>query len=892
MKTAVRRRLAFGALATSGALVAGLVVAPSAFAGSLSVSPSAVATNTTQTLTFNSTEADQRYGAQAIFTPLVPAATFTASIAGSQLPVTASRSGTSSVDFTDLGNGLGVDGPADVGSYQVTLTGAAAPFPGAPGGGGTDSCPSCFTITPNGALTVASISPTSLRPNNGADVTVLGTGFTRGSTLQLLKGGSVDTDLTVGAPTGGTAAENSDKITTATQLRRHLTVGSGATPGPRDVRVLNPNGTSATLNAAFTVAGAALTSINPAGGDNAPTTTLTTLTVNGPSVADGVLTLEFLGAPGSASRQSLTIPTTRVSRTSTSITATADLSNAAPGVYQPVVRATDGTVNACDSTTSTGCRFTVVQSRTPTATALDETGDATGKSQPAGTSRTFDVTGTNFSKGAAVTVSGTGITTTAVEFVSPTLLRATLSSTAAAATGNRDVTVTLTDGKTATCTGCYTVTAASTPSPSPSATGTATIPPGRYVGLSSPVRVLDTRDNGGSVRRGEIVLDLSSRITDANATAAVLNVTITNPTARGFLVAYPTGTTRPPTSNVNFERNQTQANEVTVRLPASRKVSLLVDSASAHVIADLVGSFTTTNNAGGQVVTQAPTRVFDSRQTSTPKRTGEVVVSLPQVATGTVDVILNVTVTGSTTSDPKRGRGFVVAYATGTQRPGTSNVNFDAGQQQANEVITRVGTGSNARNVSLFIDSTRVGLIVDLVGYVIPTAQSGSQVFTPLASPVRALDTRKAIGTSGTSRVTGDLVLTLPSSVPSGATAVVLNVTATNGTNRGFVTVYPTGAGRPNTSNVNFPVNLTQANEAFSGINGQRQVTLFVGGAGSPSAHLIADVVGYLTPGPGAPAASGSPSASTSARPSGSAAPSPTGSPAAQCLPGTPLCLP
>jgi hypothetical protein len=307
--------------------------------------------------------------------------------------------------------------------------------------------------------------------------------------------------------------------------------------------------------------------------------------------------------------------------------------------------------------------------------------------------------------------------------------------------------------------------------------------------------------------------------------------------------------------------------------------------------------------------------VFDSRSTSTPKRTGEVVVALPQVATGTVDVILNVTVTGSTTADPKRGRGFVVAYATGTQRPGTSNVNFDAGQQQANEVITRVGTGSNAKNVSLYIDSTRVGLIVDLVGYVVPTAQSGSQLFTPLTSPVRALDTRKATGTSGTDRRTGDVVVTLPGSVPSGATAVVLNVTATNGSGRGFVTVYPTGASRPGTSNVNFPVNLTQANEAVSGISSQRQVTLFVGGSGSPSAHLIADVVGYLTSGGSSASASPSPctnsplspitgsscpsatptssaTASPTVSPTSSATPSPTASSAAQCLPGTPLCLP
>ena len=876
MKIAARRRLAVGALATSGALVAGLVIAPLASArdNGLSVSPSALVNNAAQDITLTSTDADQRYGALATFTLINSPATFTVEI-GQQLPIAKDTTGTAEVDFTDLGDGIGADGPADAGTYRVGIVGNPNPLqiPGT-GGGGTDNCASCFTVLRQAPVTVTSVAPTSLRPGNASNISILGTGFTRNSRIEFLNGTTVDTGITFGLPLDADGAAEDDGITTNTELRRRLVIaGTGVPAGPRNVRVTNPNGDTFTLNNAFTVAGAALTSVNPSGGNNAPTTSNVSITVSGSDVADGELTLEFLGTPGSSTRQALTIPTTKTSRTATSLTGTANLSDAAPGVYQPVVRGPNGVVNACDSQTATGCRFTVVQDRTPTVTGVDRAAANTGSSQQAGTTDTFDITGTNFSRGAAVTVSGEGVTTTAVEFISNTLLRATFSSTAAAAAGARNVTVTLTDGKTASCTGCYTVTAAQqtqtptptstqtqTPTPTSTATGTAGIS-SRYVGLSTPVRVRDTRGPNLDQPRvtREVVVDLSGQISDAGATAAVLNVTVTTPSARGFVVAYPNGTTKPGTSNVNFERGQTQANEVTVRLPASRRVSLFVDSAQAHVIADLVGYFTTTQGQGGQVVTQTPTRVFDSRDTSTPRRTGEVVVDLPQVATGTVDVILNVTVTGSRVTDPRRGRGFVVAYATGTQRPQTSNVNFDAGQQQANEVITRVGTGQNAKKVSLFIDSTVVGLIVDLVGYVHPQPQPGSQVFTALTTPQRALDTRNGTGTDRTGRRTGDVVLTLPSSIPSGATGVVLNVTATNGTNRGFVTVYPTGQARPNTSNVNFPVNLTQANEAVTGVNNQRQVTLFVGGAGSPSANLVVDVVGYFTAGP---QPSASPSAS------------------------------
>lgn len=80
-----------------------------------------------------------------------------------------------------------------------------------------------------------------------------------------------------------------------------------------------------------------------------------------------------------------------------------------------------------------------------------------------------------------------------------------------------------------------------------------------------------------------------------------------------------------------------------------------------------------------------------------------------------------------------------------------------------------------------------------------------------------------------------------------GVTGVVLNVTATNGTRAGFVTVFPSGATRPETSNVNFPENLSQANEVIIALGSNDRVTLFIGGSGTPAAHVIVDVVGYLT---------------------------------------------
>lgn len=326
----------------------------------------------------------------------------------------------------------------------------------------------------------------------------------------------------------------------------------------------------------------------------------------------------------------------------------------------------------------------------------------------------------------------------------------------------------------------------------------------------------------------------------AGATAVILNVTVTNPTAAGFVVARADGSSRPPSSNVNFRPGQTQANEVVIPLPTSRRVVLRVDSASANLVADLVGWATDLPTAGaGQITTLAgPVRLVDSRTTSRARVSGELPVdvngSVPAEAVG---VVLNVTLTGATQ------RGFAVVYPTGSARPATSNVNTEPRQTQANEVISRIGRDGR---VSVYVDSTAAGVVVDLVGYLLP-AGTGGDGFTALALPVRTVDSRTGLGTAA-GKKTGNTAFTLPDAVPAGATAVLLNVTATRGTAPGFVAAFPTGGRRPATSNVNFGTGTTQANEVLARIGAGRQVTLFVGGAGGPSTDLVVDVVGYVVP--------------------------------------------
>jgi hypothetical protein len=291
---------------------------------------------------------------------------------------------------------------------------------------------------------------------------------------------------------------------------------------------------------------------------------------------------------------------------------------------------------------------------------------------------------------------------------------------------------------------------------------------------------------------------------------------------------------------------------VVVALSADRKLVLDVVGAHTHLVADMVGFFNNTGVAGssangGEVRSQTPTRLLDTRETAQILRHGAVTVDLTgQIPEGSTAAVLNVTITRP------EGPGFAVVYAAGSTKPGTSNVNYVAGQTQANEAFTRMGTGADLNKVTIYIDGADAALVVDLVATVGPegtdAAPGGTGLgdFTALHDPVRALDTRD--GTGGiTGRITGTHILTLPASaVPAGATAALLNVTAVGPDRPGWVALYPGGAPQPPTSNVNFSPGHVQANAVISGLGTGRTVTITVGGAFGPRTNVVVDIVGFL----------------------------------------------
>jgi hypothetical protein len=91
-----------------------------------------------------------------------------------------------------------------------------------------------------------------------------------------------------------------------------------------------------------------------------------------------------------------------------------------------------------------------------------------------------------------------------------------------------------------------------------------------------------------------------------------------------------------------------------------------------------------------------------------------------------------------------------------------------------------------------------------------PAADS---TYTPV-TPARLLDTRTGNGLSGkfTSRTPRTFAVAGRGGIPADATAVTGNLTVTQQTSSGFLTLSPIPDATPSTSSLNFPVGDTRAN--------------------------------------------------------------------------------
>ncbi len=244
-----------------------------------------------------------------------------------------------------------------------------------------------------------------------------------------------------------------------------------------------------------------------------------------------------------------------------------------------------------------------------------------------------------------------------------------------------------------------------------------------------PARILDTRTGlGGSrtMQSGQaITLQVAGNggVPPAGASDAVLNMTVTNPTTRGYLTVWPSGAPQPMASNLNFIPGQTVANRVAVKLGASGQVSIFNLQGTTDVVVDVGGWFTDGSDpaaAGGQFTGVTPARILDTRFGTggffTPVGPGGTIavqvagqggvpaMTAPVVPTA---VVLNVTVTNTT------GPAYLTVYPNGAGQP-ASDLNWVAGKTLPNLVVVKLGGDGR---LAIFNSAGSTDVIADVVGW-------------------------------------------------------------------------------------------------------------------------------------------------------------------------------
>ena len=248
-----------------------------------------------------------------------------------------------------------------------------------------------------------------------------------------------------------------------------------------------------------------------------------------------------------------------------------------------------------------------------------------------------------------------------------------------------------------------------------------------FVGVV-PARLVDTRVTTAFGPGEARTLQIAGRggVPASGATAVAITITVTNPTAEGYVAVWPEGAPPPGTSNVNFGPGATVATTALVGLGGSGGISILNAGGTADVIVDVMGWFSAGFTAVG------PARLLDTRDgtgrcglflASGETRTITIAGAGAVPATGVAGAVLTLTVTA-----PAFEPGFVTVWPAGSPPPFTSNLNYLPGQTVANTVL--VGLGA-AGQVSIRNQGGSTELLLDVSGTFAGTTEAGTAVPCP-----------------------------------------------------------------------------------------------------------------------------------------------------------------
>jgi len=200
-----------------------------------------------------------------------------------------------------------------------------------------------------------------------------------------------------------------------------------------------------------------------------------------------------------------------------------------------------------------------------------------------------------------------------------------------------------------------------------------------------------------------------------------------------------------------------------------------------------------------------------------------------------------VAVTGNLVAVNQVSSGYLALTTTPNDHPGTSSLNYPAGDIRANGDYAPLSPTGTLSIMSM----TTTDVVYDITGYFVT---SGGATWVPLA-PTRFLDSRLG---GAAAKFKHDVPQTLQIAgvhgIPANAVAVSANIAVVNQTAGGYVAVTATPTTTPGTSTINFPVGDIRANNLTAPLGPDGSIAMVFMSYAGTSTDVVVDVTGYFLP--------------------------------------------
>jgi len=257
----------------------------------------------------------------------------------------------------------------------------------------------------------------------------------------------------------------------------------------------------------------------------------------------------------------------------------------------------------------------------------------------------------------------------------------------------------------------------------------------------------------------------------------------------------------------------------------------------------------------GQVKTYAattfhpmsPARLLDTRAGN--GLGGKLLANVPATfqVTGRGGIPANVTaVTGNVTVVNQSSGYALYLGPDATGSPGTSTINFNAGEAKGNSLTVALGSGGTLSATYMSTGGNTTDLVFDVTGYFTPDSTGATHHPT---APARLLDTRSGNGYGA--KLASNRPITFQVSgrggIPSNATAVTGNATVVNETNGWAIYLGPDSNPSPTTSSINFSTGQVTGNGLMIALGTGGSLSATYMSSSGNTTDLVFDVTGYFT---------------------------------------------